>query len=63
VLDVEVIHADVADVRHREGDDLLSVRGVGNDLLIARKRGVKAELTDSVSRGSQASSPEDFTGL
>src|SRR4029079_12967799 len=37
-------HAVVADVGVREGDDLAGVRGVGDDLLVAREHGVEHDL-------------------
>ena len=44
-LVVERRDAVVADVRVREADDLTGVAGVGDDLLVARERGVEDELT------------------
>jgi hypothetical protein len=43
-LRIGAVHTVVADVRHRHGDDLARVRGVGQDLLVAGQRGVEADL-------------------
>jgi hypothetical protein len=38
------VHADIADMGEGEGHDLPGIGGVGHDLLIARHRGVEAQL-------------------
>src|SRR6185503_10354302 len=43
-LQIIVIGADIADVREGEGDDLASIGGVGEDLLVAGHGGIKADL-------------------
>ena len=52
-LVIERRDAVVADVRVREADDLTGVTGVGDDLLVARQRGVEDELTAREARLGQ----------
>ncbi len=51
-LDVLGIHADVADVRVGERDDLPGVRRIGEDLLVARHRRVEHDFADGVAGGA-----------
>ena len=55
-LDVFLVGADIADMREGEGDDLPGIGGVGEDLLVARHRGVEADLADRVSGRRRARS-------
>src|SRR6516225_5440277 len=57
-LDVLVVGADIADMREGEGDDLLGIGRIGQDLLIASHRGIEADLADRVPRGAEALSFE-----
>ncbi len=57
-FDVVGIHADVADVRIRERDDLARIRRVGQDLLVARHRGVEYDLADRVPRSADRGAAE-----
>ena len=45
---------DIADVREREGDDLPGIRGIGEDLLVARHRGVEAHLAGRLADAADA---------
>ena len=56
-LHVLLVGADVADMREGEGDDLGGVGGVGQNLLIARHRGVEADLSDRRALRTQAPTP------
>ena len=51
-LEVVGVRADVADVRIRQRDDLAVVRRVGQDLLIARHRGVEHHLAERSAFGA-----------
>ena len=53
-LDVFGVGAGVADMGKGEADDLGGVRGVGQDFLIARHRGVEADFADRVAGGAEA---------
>ncbi len=53
-LDVFFVGADIADMREGEGDDLPGIGGIGEDLLIARHRGVEADLADRVPGRAQS---------
>ncbi len=53
-LDVFVIGADNADMGKGEGDDLSGIGGIGEDLLIARHRGVEADFADRLRRRAEA---------
>ena len=57
-LDVLLVRADIADVGEGEGDDLAGVGRVGQDLLIARHRGVEADLAVALGRGTDAEALE-----
>ena len=48
------IHAGIADMREREGDDLAGIAGIGHDLLVAGHRGVEAQLCRGVANGAEA---------
>ena len=53
VFDVFVVGADIADMRKREGDDLAGIGRIGQNLLIAGKRGVEADFGDDDSRRAE----------
>jgi hypothetical protein len=53
-LDVLVVNADVANMWKGEGNDLAGIRGIGQNLLIARHRGIETNLTDGAAFGAQA---------
>ncbi len=57
-LDVLRVHADVADVRIRERDDLAGVGGIGEDLLVAGHRRVEHDFADGVARGADRATAE-----
>jgi hypothetical protein len=57
-LDILGVCADIADVREGEIDDLTGIAGVGHHFLIARHRGVEAQLSDSLALGPGAAPPE-----
>ncbi|MNT00812.1 hypothetical protein D3C72_1352560 [compost metagenome] len=59
LLDVFVVHADVADVGEGEGQDLAHVGGVGQDFLIARHRGVEDHLAEDRADGADADALQD----
>ncbi len=42
---------DITDMRKGEGNDLRRIRGIGQDLLVAGHRGVKADLADRRAAG------------
>ena len=56
---VFLVHADIADVRESEGDDLPGIAGVGHHFLIAGHRGVEAHLADRGAGGAKAPAPDD----
>lgn len=47
-FDVFSVHTDIADVRIRQGDDLLGVARVRQDFLITGDRGVEHHFADRV---------------
>jgi hypothetical protein len=47
------VHADIADMGEGEGHDLPGIGGVGHDLLVARHRGVEAELGHAHARRAE----------
>ena len=58
-LEVLGVRADVADMGKGEGDDLPGVGGIGQDLLIARDRGVEAKLSHAPPASAQSTAPEN----
>jgi hypothetical protein len=48
-------------VRVREGDDLPAVRGIGQDLLVAREAGVEDDFASGFTPGAERSPLEDPT--
>jgi hypothetical protein len=57
-LHVLRVHADIADMRKREGDDLPGIGRVGQDLLIAGDRGVEHDLRRADAGDAMASTEE-----
>ena len=55
------VDAVVADVRVGEGDDLPGVRRIGDDLLVARQRGVEHQLAGGDAAASERRSPRPRT--
>ena len=53
-LDVLVVDADDADMGKGEGDDLGSIGGIGEDLLVAGHGGVEADLADRLADRADA---------
>ena len=49
---VIAVGAGVADMWIRQGDDLAAIRWIGQDLLIARHRGIEDDFTDSLAFGT-----------
>jgi hypothetical protein len=47
------VHADIADMGEGEGHDLPGIGGVGHDLLVARHRGVEAQLGHAHARRAE----------
>ena len=58
-LDVVDVHADVADVRIRERDDLAGVGRIGEDLLVAGHRRVEDDFARGVALGADRATSED----
>ena len=58
---VLVVDAGIADMGEREGHDLAGVGGVGQDLLVARHRGVEAELSRGPSLDADPLPAEDLS--
>src|SRR4029453_1923998 len=58
-LDVLAVDADVPDLGIRHRDELPLVRGVGQDLLVARHAGVEDELAGRLGRGAERLAVED----
>jgi hypothetical protein len=58
-FDILGVDAIVADVRVREGDDLLAVARVSEDFLIACEGGIEDHLTYSRARGSDRVADKD----
>ena len=58
-FDILGIDAIVANVRIREGDDLLAVAGVCEDFLIAGERGIENHLTNCRAWGSNGIADKD----
>ena len=57
-LHILAIGADIADMRKCEGDDLPGIGRVGQDFLVAGRRGVEADLADRLAPGAEAPAPE-----
>ena len=57
-LDVLLVGADIADMREGEGDDLPGIGGIGQDLLVARHRGVEADLAGRLADRADAEALE-----
>ncbi len=53
-LGVLLVHADIADMREGEGDDLPGIGRVGQDFLIAGHRRVEADLARRLADGAEA---------
>jgi len=53
--------ADITNMREGKADDLLRIRRIGQNFLIACNRGVKANLTDGAAFSSAASAIKDLT--
>jgi hypothetical protein len=62
VLDVLAVRPDIADVREGEGDDLPGIGRIGQDLLVARERGVEAHFADGAS-GRPEAAPLDHRAV
>ena len=58
-LDVFLVGAHIADMREGEGDDLAGIGRVGQDLLVARHRGVEADLAGRLADGADAEAFEN----
>ena len=58
-FDVLVIDAVIANVRVRQGDDLLAVAGVGEDFLVTDDGGVENHLSDGRACGSDGIADKD----
>ncbi len=54
LLDIVAVHADIANMREGEGDDLLHIGGVGENFLITGHGGVKADLAECIAHGAAA---------
>ncbi len=58
-FDVFGVHADVADVRIREGHDLARVARVSQDFLIAGDSGVEHDFADRMAGGADRVTTKD----
>ena len=57
-FDVFGVGAHVADMGERERDDLTGIGRVRQDFLVARNRGVEADLADGRAGGADAAAPD-----
>src|SRR6185436_18059666 len=53
------VHAGIADMRIRQGDDLPAIRGVGEDLLVAGDGGVEDHLAHRSASGPDGTAAKD----
>ena len=53
-LGVFLVHADIADMREGEGDDLSGIGRVGQDFLVAGHRRVEADFAGRLADGAEA---------
>jgi hypothetical protein len=58
-LDVRGVHPVVADLGRGHAEDLTAVGGVGEDLLVARHRGVEADLAGNGAAGTEGVADKD----